>query len=135
MNTWSTTVSDDIKAVLKEEAQLALQAASPAYTRELLATEVANRLSISSRTFINPASSTRKACFSALKACSNSCFRTASSMGELPAIVSNELYARVRLLVLGLLEKEMQALRAMMHAFDVGLAELVKFLDKIDNPK
>ncbi|KAG0251164.1 hypothetical protein DFQ27_008959 [Actinomortierella ambigua] len=44
MNTWSITVSDDIKAVIKEEAQLALQAASPAYTRELLATEVANHI-------------------------------------------------------------------------------------------
>ncbi|KAF9156811.1 hypothetical protein DFQ26_009217 [Actinomortierella ambigua] len=54
---------------------------------------------------------------------------------ELPAIVSNELYARVRLLVLALLEKKMQALRAKMHAFDVQLAESLKVLDKIDNPK
>ncbi|KAG0252627.1 hypothetical protein DFQ27_007941 [Actinomortierella ambigua] len=54
---------------------------------------------------------------------------------ELPAIVSNELYARVRLLVLAHLEKELQALRAEKRAFRVELAEAVKVLDKIETPK
>ncbi|KAF9155400.1 hypothetical protein DFQ26_009746 [Actinomortierella ambigua] len=42
MATWDTTVSDDVKAILREEALSALREARPRYTRELLAT-VASR--------------------------------------------------------------------------------------------